>query len=106
MPSRSRPLPQPSLAAAAILLRRYDGPAPSDELLAALVGEPIEFLRQRAVNREIDRMALNLGRSIASRRERLTTPSLPCSQEDRLALDQLSRRLGNYRDLGLRLAES
>lgn len=98
------PLPQPSLAPIDALLRRYDGPMPADELLAALAGEPASTLRLRAISRDIDRLVLSVGQSIARRRERLLA-SCDCQQE-RSAMDELSRRLAFYRHLGMSLGSS
>lgn len=101
MPS---PLAQPPLALIDNLLRRYNGPVPAAELLAALAGEPAGLLQQRAISREIDRAALGAVRSIASHRRRLRRAAWPL--RDRQALDELSLSLARYRGLGLRLVAS
>ncbi len=100
----SSPLPQSSLAPIDALMRRYDGPMPADELLTALAEEPANALRLRAISRDVDRLALNLGRSIARRRERVLA-SCDC-QRERSAMDELSRRLASYRRLGMSLGSS
>lgn len=84
-------------------MRRYDGPMPADDFLAALAGEPAHLLRQRAVSREVDRAALSVGRWIASHRAALRA-SRAFSQRDAVAIEELSRCLANYRELGVRLA--
>jgi hypothetical protein len=101
----SSPLPHPELRALEDLLRRYDGPVPTEQLLGARTREPPDLLRLRAISREIDRIALAVGRSISARGEDLRLSPAPfrtqCS-----ASDELSDRLVRYRMLGLRLLES
>jgi hypothetical protein len=101
----SSPRPRPELEALDDLLRRYDGPVPTEPLLAARAGEPPDLLRLQALSREIDRVVLGVGRSIASHREDLRRVSASCGSAHP-AIDELSDWLTRYRMLGLRLAES
>lgn len=100
----TRALPQSPLANVDDLLRRYNGPVPAADLLAALAGEPVGLLRERSISREIDRAALSALRSIASHRQGL--PGSTCLDRDCLALDELTLSLARYRALGLSLAGS
>lgn len=99
----SSPLPPPSRADIEALLCRYDGPVPPDDLLAAFTGEPAGLLRTRAISREIDRLALILGRSLASERE-TSSQRHRAGHFESLAMLDLYRRLASYREFGLRLA--
>jgi hypothetical protein len=99
----SSPLPQPRLTALEDLLRRYDGPVPTEQLLCSRMGEPPDLLRLRAISREIDRMALALGRSLAAQGQELRLSPSPL-RIDGPAGDELSDRLARYRTLGLHLA--
>lgn len=101
----SSPLTHLKLLAVEDLLRRYDGPVPTEQLLSARSGEPPDLLRLRAISREIDRMALAVGRSISARGEHLRLSPVP-SRTEGAASDELSDRLVRYRMLGLRLLES
>lgn len=97
------PLPQSTIAGVEDLFRRHDGPVPADELLATLTGEAAHLPRQRSISRQIDRAALDVGRSIASHRAGLPA-SRTGGQRHSAALQTLSRCLANYRKLGVSLA--
>lgn len=86
------------------LLRRYDGPPPADELLAALVEEPADPLLWRALSRELDRAALRVMRSIAGLREPRAAAS--GTRSGGQSPDELSLCLAGYRRLGRCLADA
>lgn len=68
-------------------------------MLSALTGQPAGLLRLRSVSREIDRLALGVGRLIAGHREDLARSRASLRNEDP-AIGELSHRLAHYRKLG------
>ena len=94
--------PQPALPDVEALLRRRDGPLPAEEALSTLTGQPAGLLRLRSISREVDRLALEVARSIAGYREDLVRSRASRWKGD-LAIGELSHRLAHYRKLGVRL---
>ncbi len=83
------------------LFRRHDGPVPAQALDELLVGGDLDQWRRTAFSREVNRAARDLTGSISARRERLSAVTAREPQDDRV-LAALSRRLSDFRDLGLR----
>ncbi len=82
------------------LFRHYDGPVPAHSLEELLAGHDLDQWRRTAFSREVNRAARDLTGSISARRERLAGVPAREPQDDQV-LAALSRRLSDFRDLGL-----
>lgn len=95
--------PHPALPDVDALLRRHDGPPPAEELLSRVAGQPASLLRLRSITREVDRLALGVGRLVAAYREDLAR--CRAARDEDPAIEELSHRLAHYRKVGVGVSE-